>query len=208
MAPDLNSLPPSRSGSGSPSMARAMASSGEVAALRGQSPSPLSRTSSLQATAAVNAGLHQEERRRLPFHSPKVPTDLFAGSPINTATRNRQISHPGRRRSNVIMNLQLNDPTVPGPGEMVNEAHLSSYSTVSPSSLSGSPIISSGDPHHLRNPSLGEIHQELEQEQEAQVVCLPTKLWCTVPDLYIESPLANDPYSATTAAATTSCRWQ
>jgi hypothetical protein len=173
MAPDLNSLPPSRSGSGSPSMARALASSGEEAALRGQSPSPLSRSSSLQATAAVNAGLHHEEtRRRHPSSSQACIdlTDLFIGSPINTATRNRQLSHPGRRRSNVIMNLQLNDPSVPGPGEMVNEAHHSSYSTASPSSLSGSPIISSGDPHHLRNPSLGEIHQELEQEQEAQVV--------------------------------------
>lgn len=40
-----------------------------------------------------------------------------------------------------------------------------------PHSLAGSPIISTGDPHHLRHPSLGEIHQELEQEQEAQVVC-------------------------------------
>jgi hypothetical protein len=176
MAPDLNSLPPSRSGSGSPSMARAMASSGEAAALRAQSPSPLSRSSSLQAAATVNAGLYQEETRRMmPTWSRLLigPTDLSAGSPISAATRNRQLSHTGRRRSNVIMNLQLNDPSVPGPGEMVNETHLSSYSTASPSSLSGSPIISSGDPHHLRNPSLGEIHQELEQEQEAQVVRLP-----------------------------------
>ena len=75
----------------------------------------------------------------------------------------------------MLMNLQLNDPAVPAPGEMVNEPHLTStsYSTASPNSLSGSPIISSGDPHHYRNPSLGEIHQELEQEQEAQVVCFP-----------------------------------
>jgi len=112
------------------------------------------------------------------------PTDLSLGSPISTATRNRQVSHTGRRRSNVIMNLQLNDPSVPGPGEMVNDTHHSSYSTASPSSLSGSPIISSGDPHHLRNPSLGEIHQELEQEQEAQVVCLSTEWPCTVSDPY------------------------
>lgn len=34
-----------------------------------------------------------------------------------------------------------------------------------------SPVLSStGDPHHHRAPSLGEMHQELEQEQEAQVV--------------------------------------
>jgi hypothetical protein len=30
--------------------------------------------------------------------------------------------------------------------------------------------------HHQRAPSLGELHQELEQEQEAQVVNLAQKL--------------------------------
>jgi hypothetical protein len=47
-------------------MARPIPSSGEAAALRGQSPSPLARTASLQATAAVNAGLHHEDPRRTP----------------------------------------------------------------------------------------------------------------------------------------------
>lgn len=41
-------------------------------------------------------------------------------------------------------------------------------------SIGESPILaasSTGDPHHHhRAPSLGELHQELEQEQEAQVV--------------------------------------
>lgn len=41
-------------------------------------------------------------------------------------------------------------------------------------SMGDSPILaasSTGDPHHHhRTPSLGELHQELEQEQEAQVV--------------------------------------
>jgi hypothetical protein len=69
------------------------------------------------------------------------------------------------------MNLQLNDPGLPAPGEMITENQVSSYQTSSPQSLAGSPIISTGDPHHFRTPSLGEIHQELEQEQEAQVVC-------------------------------------
>jgi hypothetical protein len=64
------------------------------------------------------------------------------------------------------MNLQLNDPAVPAPGEMIQEGHR----TASPQPFTSSPIISSGDPHHYRAPSLGEIHQELEQEQEAQVV--------------------------------------
>jgi hypothetical protein len=69
------------------------------------------------------------------------------------------------------MNLQLNDPGLPTPGEMITEHQVSSYRTSSPQSLAGSPIISTGDPHHFRTPSLGEIHQELEKEQEAQVVC-------------------------------------
>ncbi|KAH8804834.1 hypothetical protein F5884DRAFT_680314 [Xylogone sp. PMI_703] len=91
------------------------------------------------------------------------------GSPGNgsSSTRNRPLSH-GRRRSAVLMNLQLNDPTLPPPGEMITEGQ-SSYRTASPLSISGSPIQTTGDPHHNRTPSLGEIHQELEQEQEAQV---------------------------------------
>jgi hypothetical protein len=70
------------------------------------------------------------------------------------------------------MNLQLNDPNVPPPGEMITEDQVSSFRTSSPHSLAGSPIIATGDPHHFRAPSLGEVHQELEQEQEAQVVSL------------------------------------
>lgn len=37
--------------------------------------------------------------------------------------------------------------------------------------LSGSPNLGTADPHHHRAPSLGDLHQELEEEQEAQVVC-------------------------------------
>ncbi|KAG4435666.1 hypothetical protein IFR05_008861 [Cadophora sp. M221] len=140
-------------------MARTLSSSGETAAaaaLRGQtpSPSPRSASTSLQAAAAVNAGLQQEDSRR---------------SSSSSITRNRQPSHAGRRRSTVLMNLQLNDPSLPSPGEMVNESHVSGYRTSSPHSLTGSPIMATGDPHHFRAPSLGEIHQEIEQEQEAQV---------------------------------------
>lgn len=74
------------------------------------------------------------------------------------------------------MNLQLNDPSVPGPGEMVPDAqhqHQHRSSLTSPGApLSGSPLlVAGGDPHHARAPSLGELHQELEAEQEAQVVC-------------------------------------
>jgi hypothetical protein len=138
-------------------MTRTLSASGEApaaaAALRGQSPSPSPRSAStsLQAAAAVNAGLQQEDSRR--------PSS-------SSASRNRQSSHTGRRRSTVLMNLQMNDPNLPPPGEIVSEQ---AHRTASPHSLTGSPITTGGDPHHFRAPSLGEIHQELEQEQEAQV---------------------------------------
>lgn len=99
----------------------------------------------------------------------------IVGSSSSSITRNRQPSHAGRRRSTVLMNLQLNDPSIPSPGEMVNESQVSGYRTSSPHSLTGSPIMATGDPHHFRAPSLGEIHQEIEQEQEAQVVCRPSE---------------------------------
>jgi hypothetical protein len=73
------------------------------------------------------------------------------------------------------MNLQLNDPAIPPPGEMINEAAASTYRATSPLSMTGSPTIGGiPDPHHYRTPSLGEIHQELEQEQEAQVARQPS----------------------------------
>ena len=56
------------------------------------------------------------------------------------------------------------------------------YRTASPTSIGGSPIIGTGDPHHQRTPSLGELHQELEQEQEAQVVCRSTTVYSTAAD--------------------------
>lgn len=70
------------------------------------------------------------------------------------------------------MNLQLNDPSLPGPGEMVHENRGSSMTSpvVAPAASSSSPLLlATGDPHHNRAPSLGELHQELEAEQEAQV---------------------------------------
>ncbi|RAL66213.1 hypothetical protein DID88_005885 [Monilinia fructigena] len=157
MAPDLNSLPPSRSSTTSPSMSRTISNPGEHPApsgIRAQSPSPSPRSTSnsLQAAAAVNAGLQQEENSRR-----------------SSTSRNQQASsasHSGRRRSTILMNLQMNDPALPPQGEIVSD---SQHRTASPMSLTGSPIIASGDPHHFRAPSLGEIHQELEQEQEAQV---------------------------------------
>lgn len=144
MAPDLNSLPPSsRTMNGEANIAMA----GETSPSQSQS---RSASISLQAAATMNAGLQHEPSRR---------------SSSSSLSRHRQSPHAGRRRSAVLMNLQLNDPSVPGPGEMVIEGHRA----MSPQSMSGSPLLTGGDPHHNRTPSLGELHQELEAEQEAQV---------------------------------------
>ncbi|KAH0371372.1 hypothetical protein KCU65_g2006, partial [Aureobasidium melanogenum] len=83
-------------------------------------PSPHSPSlSSLQAAAAINAGMRN------------------SNSPRASATQ--------RRRSSLMTNLHLNDAQMPGPGEMQDPSH------------------------HHRAPSLGQIHQELENEQEHQV---------------------------------------
>lgn len=148
MAPDLNSLPPSRSPSGTP--------------LQGQrapgSLSPRSSSLSLAASATINAGIQNEDSR----HS------------STSSTRNRSSATIGRRerrRSNVAMNLNLNDPSLPGPGELQAGDPRPSvgyhFRASSPHSIGGSPTMPH---HHQRAPSLGELHQELEAEQEAQVV--------------------------------------
>ncbi|KAG9259292.1 uncharacterized protein F5Z01DRAFT_670007 [Emericellopsis atlantica] len=112
---------------------------------RDESPtgSPRSASVSLQAAATLNAGLRRSSNSSLRGH--QSPTQI------------------GRRRS-ILMNLQHNDPTVPAPGEMASEQH---SHVVSPQLGAISPTTA--DPHHHRAPSLGELHQELEAEQEAQV---------------------------------------
>ncbi|KAI4958304.1 hypothetical protein J4E86_003902 [Alternaria arbusti] len=128
MAPDLNTLPASPHASPSP---------------RNQSPtnsrSMATSPHSLAATAAMNAGIHNEETRR-----------------PSSGSMRRDVER-ARRRSSIRMNLNLNDPAIPAPGEMQQ----------SPSSRSRGPWPHS--PHHERAPSLGELHQELEYEQEGQV---------------------------------------
>ncbi|KAI1136961.1 hypothetical protein F5Y05DRAFT_389653 [Hypoxylon sp. FL0543] len=153
MAPDLNSLPPSSPTSARPRIMTSSNGNGD-SAIRGESasPSPRSASTSLQAAATMNAGLQHEPVRR---------------SSSSSLSRNRQSPQTGRRRSTVLMNLQLNDPSVPGPGEMVTEN--SGSGTINPVPMTTSPLLSGGDPHHNRAPSLGELHQELEAEQEAQV---------------------------------------
>jgi hypothetical protein len=162
--PDLNSLPPSRtSASASPSIQPRAAFSPTTLPpadshpylQRRDTPSPRSSSISLAAAATMNAA---DISRR------NSSTSNTRGSP--------RIGRGERRRSTVAMSLSLNDPTLPAPGELSNSDHRTNFFTTgSPSSIGGSSVIATGDPHHhQRNPSLGEIHQELEQEQEAQVV--------------------------------------
>lgn len=155
MPPDLNSLPPSRSTSSSPFQSRTLVTAEGVHA---PSSSPRSSTVSLAASATINAA----------DMSRRSSTSMQRGS-----------QQPGRvserRRSTAAVNPNLNDPTLPAPGDLPSGDHRLSlgnaFRTASPTSIGGSPTIATGDPHHQRTPSLGEIHQELEQEQEAQVVC-------------------------------------
>jgi hypothetical protein len=87
----------------------------------------------------MNAGIQNEETRR-----------------SSSGSMRREVER-ARRRSSIRMNLNLNDPAVPAPGEMQR----------SPSAApSRGPPQS---PHHERHPSLGELHQEIEYEQEGQV---------------------------------------
>ncbi|KAF7560044.1 hypothetical protein G7046_g4100 [Stylonectria norvegica] len=124
----------------------------EPAAPRNDSPtrSPRSASISLQAAATMNAGLQHDPSRR---------------SSSSSMTRHRSSPQHARRRSTVLMNLQLNDPSVPGPGEMASDQP--GQQPGSPQPLSASPLLA--DPNHHRAPSLGELHQELEAEQESHV---------------------------------------
>lgn len=150
MPPDLNSLPASNHspvGGNTPLQQRPRRISlSNADSFRPSPPSPRSPSlSSLQAAAAINAGLQR--------------------SPSNVSPAR---NNPGleRRRSSLMNNFSINDPAIPGPGELQQ----------SNASNGGSPRLGrrsiaygTADPNHQRQPSLGEIHQELENEQEAQV---------------------------------------
>ncbi|OAP55033.1 hypothetical protein AYL99_10733 [Fonsecaea erecta] len=153
--PDLNSLPPSRSTSSSPMQPRSMQTT-NIPPNRQQTPSPRSSSISLAATAVTNAANESRRSSLSNRGSPRLgrmPSD--------------------RRRSQVAINLNLNDPTIPSPGELSSSDPRTgfghSYASASPPTIGGRSAIATGDPHHQRQPSLGEIHNELEQEQEAQV---------------------------------------
>jgi hypothetical protein len=149
MPPDLNSLPPSRSTTASPLQSRNWSSSMEGNPGNTQSPSPRSSSIAPMATADLSHRSSLSGHRSSPqSHRPSISES--------------------RRRSGIGMHLNLSDQ--PGDHSEHRPSFNHSFRTASPTSLGGSPIIATGDPHHQRAPSLGEIHQELEQEQEAQVV--------------------------------------
>jgi hypothetical protein len=120
-----------------------------------QTPSPRASASSLAQAATINAGIQHEDSRRSSINS-------------NRGRPSPQIGHSERRRSSAY--LTSHDPSLPGPGELQSSDRSAMnlpYRTASPQGL-GSPIM--GPRFRDRAPSLGELHQELEQEQEAQVV--------------------------------------
>jgi hypothetical protein len=128
---------------------------------------------SLAAAATMNAGIQSEDR----YASQRSGSTGGASG----LTRNGSSVHgsgaesPGavvggeggipasierrRRRSSIRMSLSHNDPFTPAPGEMQGVSPI--FSTRGGRSGAGGA--------HQRAPSLGEIHQELEAESEAQV---------------------------------------
>lgn len=144
MPPDLNSLPlssPSPVGGATSIPLRPR----QVSLSNGSPPSPRSASlsSSLQQAAAINAGLQRTPSN----HSPA-----------------RSSQGLERRRSSLMNNLSINDPATPASGEL-QQQNTNSSSSSSPR-LGRRPTA---DPNHQRQLSLGEIHQELENEQEAHV---------------------------------------
>lgn len=153
MPPDLNSLPLSPRHTLQSGMASRSMSSASHQPDSDNNNSSVSRpsTHSLAAAATLNA------------------TDRRSSSNANSPRLDRRSSD--RRRSQVAMNLNLNDPTVPSPGELFNSDRPFSNGLSINNSASIGPrhVYTSADPHHRRQPSIGDIHNELEQEQEAQV---------------------------------------
>lgn len=142
-------------------------------AVNGGSPPPphLSpANTSLAAGAAVNAGILSEERR--------ASSGSLAGGAGGPAYR--------RRRSSVRHNFALNDPTMPAPGELAMSASARPHAL---QPLAYGQVGGTGSPvRHARTPSLGELHQELENEQEAQVVS-PPEFSATATDLPAQNRL-------------------
>ena len=122
------------------------------------SPSRHASISSLAAPATINAGFQNEESRR-------SSTSSTRGRPSPQVSRTER----ERRRSNAFLGLY--DPALPGPGELqVGDLRGQSFQGTNVPFGSASPQAIGMGSQRDRAPSLGELHQELEAEQEAQVV--------------------------------------
>ena len=161
-----------------------------------QSPSRHASSSSLAAAVTINAGFQNEESRR-------SSTSSNRGRPSPQVGR----SERERRRSNAFLGSY--DPTLPGPGELqVGDLRAQQYQGINLHFRSASPQAI-GSPtmgvQRDRAPSLGELHQELEAEQEAQVVSkfltwtymLPSLTFLLAP----EPSAGNDPPPASAATS-------
>ncbi|KAL1895986.1 hypothetical protein Cpir12675_003026 [Ceratocystis pirilliformis] len=127
--------------------------------------SPASASASVCASASASA-------------SAPNSTSAFTSSQILIASASPSLpSAASTRRKSLLLNLSVSDPTMPGPGELVTSPNTSRRPSVSVHSPGhaplGSPVLPVPDQNQKlsqsRTTSLGEIHQELEVEQEAQV---------------------------------------
>ncbi|KAL4910088.1 hypothetical protein BDW74DRAFT_144417 [Aspergillus multicolor] len=141
MSPDINSLPPSRSASASPRQRRNLTSLLDAIASTGASNSSSNSNINHSSSSTMSSEL---PRRHLP---------------ISVSERRRS----GNLNINSSSNNSYSEPIGDIPSASPEPARTSLFN------FPNSPIMGFGDPHHHRAPSLGELHQELEQEQEAQV---------------------------------------
>jgi hypothetical protein len=146
MAPDLNSLPPSRS----PEPGRR-----SLAEAPEQTPSPSTTNPAVSSAIPESVSPMQLPRQssrqgvnmRINLH------DTVPPNPAGEAEHRRNSQHHLYRTSSHGRREGWSGSGLPSPRSPISAA------------------MAQGDPHHQRTPSLGELHQELEQEQEAQVVC-------------------------------------
>ncbi|KAL6719836.1 hypothetical protein ACLMJK_001757 [Lecanora helva] len=133
---------------------------------RRHSPSSRASSVSLNAAATINAGIQNEDSRRASLPPTRDRGPLGQGD---------------RRRTSAV--LSSYDPALPGPGEL-QTGDLRNPNVDQPSPRM-SPINRTASPYGIgamspsfppryreRTPSLGELHQQLEQEHEAQVIRL------------------------------------
>ncbi|KAL5003570.1 hypothetical protein BDV10DRAFT_180686 [Aspergillus recurvatus] len=142
MSPDINSLPPSRSASASPRQRRTLSSLLDAI--------PSTGTNSMSSNHNNNQSNSSTMTSELPHRH----------HPISVSERRRSgnlnVNSSSNRYSEAIGDiLSASPPDAP-------RTNIFNFAV--------SPVGGFGDPHHHRAPSLGELHQELEQEQEAQVV--------------------------------------